>query len=357
MKIAILYSGGTIGSIGTPLSPMNRDVFVKAFDRYILPIVHTELSELVVEFLAYDTTIDSTDIVPLDWCDMMDSIVDSYHDYDGFVLLHGTDTMSYTASMLSHIFARVEGVDVSKPIVLTGSQLPLFVGDDVDGLKIRYRTDALNNILGAITTIAHSINGVSIFFDNILLRGDKAIKIDSGSYSAFVTPSYPLLATYGIEYNILQPNTDNSTIDIDNLKIELNHIKANIQNINIVELVANPANPNTLSKSIESYIEQKVDGIILSSYGAGNFPSGNGMLIESLSKAIVNGIIVLNSSQVMRANVDSSIYSAGSWLGDIGVCDTHDMTKEAIYTKLMYLLSLRDYKKLDNSEIKKLILK
>lgn len=333
MNIAILYTGGTIGSYGTPLSPMGLERFCEMFCTHILQILQKKHQDIQIDFLPFDRAIDSTDLVPTDWCDILDTILLSYDRYDGFVILHGTDTMAYTSSMLSFMTTDITTLQrLQKPIILTGAMYPLFCSDSTCD------THSLDNICGAIDSIYRVNSGVYLYFANTLYIGTKVYKHNSTTINAF-------------RGKIVDGVKNATYTTVLTIQDQLNTIKKSITNINILSIYPHTYNSNIISKIITSYIDYDVDAIILHSFGNGNFPYSNDNE-NSLKKAIQKGIYVLNSTQLQEAYIDSTIYKAGSWLSNIGVIDTQNMTQITSYTKMLYLLSLKTKK----DDIKRLLL-
>jgi L-asparaginase len=322
MKIAIIYTGGTIGCNGSPLEPMSKNEFKRLFD------IHIDIN---VDFLDFADTIDSTDIKPQQWCDIAQSIIDHYTNYDSFVVLHGTDTISYSLAMVSFILQ-----DIDKPIIFSASQYPLFKGDNLN-----QDSDGYSNLIGAIKSCQKDIKGVNLYFANKLLKGTKVIKTNSYDYDAFSTPSHKeVVKTTKFDKNYKEK--------IAKIKEKNIYLKNSIKNTKVAIFKAFVAQKEMLDTLLDTTLSC-VDGIVLLSFGAGNFPNKK-YIFEKYKD-----IIVLNSSQVLDAKVDSSIYSSGSWLRDIKACDTLHMSYITAYVKLVYLLSLKDYYNYSKDDIKRLI--
>ena len=389
IKLAILYTGGTIGCVGTPLAPLNTEAFKQAFLKLIVPVVQTRYPTCEFEFIRFysganDKTLDSTNLQPNDWCQMASSILTYYADYDGFIILHGTDTMAWSASALSFLLTGLNSqgqvnAALSKPVVFTGSQLPLFHQNLKNEFTLRFNTDALQNICGAVNAVYSGINEVALYFNDSLLRGNRCIKTNANSFNAFSSPNYPLLAKQGIEFSLatayLHPKENDFTFSLDNplvhsaLKKQLAYISQHINNTRVIPFSAFPAsyadNDNLLASMLEACIEQGIDGLILESYGNGNFPAGNittpekGAVYQCLKKARQQGIVIVDCTQVLAGNVNFKTYAAGSWLADkdIAAIEALDMSAIASFCKLIYLLTLKDYHHWDIEKIATLMLK
>lgn len=261
----------------------------------------------------YDNLIDSSDMDPSDWQRIADDISDNYDKYDGFIILHGTDTMAYTASALSFMLE-----DLSKPVIVTGSQIPL----------AELRSDGQVNLLNALYVAAnYPIAEVGLFFNNRLLRGNRSRKVDADGFSAFDSPNFPPLLEAGINIRVKAGSlakAPNNTIKVSNVKA---------QPIGMVSLY-----PGIAPEVIKNTLQQPVNALILLSYGVGNAPQ-NPELIAQLKYAKSRQIPVLNCTQCMRGRVNMGGYATGHGLREVGVLSGSDMTPEAALAKLHYLLS------------------
>ena len=209
MRICVINTGGTIACTGSPLAPMSAGQFAQAAQQLLGPSLAASLQGVTVHFdtvLRFSDdgpgTLDSTDLRPRDWCRMAARLLDLYDDHDGFVILHGTDTMDYSAAALSFLLNVADGrgrarATLSKPVILTGSQLPLFV-QTADGLALNAASDALGNLAGALSTARLHLPEVALFFDGRLLRGNRALKSSTTEFAGFDSPHLPPLAHAGI---------------------------------------------------------------------------------------------------------------------------------------------------------------
>ncbi|MDR2836671.1 MAG: type I asparaginase [Bacteroidales bacterium] len=323
-KILIIYTGGTIGMIkqNGVLVPFNIENLLSK-----IPL----LSEFPAEIftVSLDKPIDSSNANIDFWIKIVDIISINYENYDGFIILHGSDTMAYTASALSFMFA-----NLTKPVILTGSQLPI-------GL---IRTDGRENLIASLELACKTKNDekaliqeVCIYFESKLFRGNRTTKYSAEKFDAFFSPNFPLLAKVGTKIDIKVENL--LYPEKENIKIHKNFSS------DIVILKLFPGISRNTVKAITEIPELK--GIILETFGAGNAPED---ILDFLKIAIDNGIIIFNVTQCMNGKVEN-IYAVGENLANIGVVSGKDITTEAALTKMMYLFG----NNFSNNEIKKLL--
>ena len=333
-SVLIIYTGGTIGMVNDPatgaLCPFNFEQIAKAvpeirefgfsIDSYTLPEI-----------------IDSSDLKPTVWADLCRIILDKYDQYSGFVILHGTDTMAYSAAALSFMLN-----GLTKPVVFTGSQLPIGT----------IRTDGRENLIAALEIAAATIEGkavvpeVCILFGAKLFRGNRTTKINAESFDAFQSFNYPPLAEIGIHihYNY-------GAIDYTPRTEPISAFTKMNTNIAILQLF-----PGIRSELIDAVIQTPgLRGLILETYGSGNAPTDR-CFLEKIKEASQKGIIIYNVTQCQGGTVEMGRYETSRELLNYGVSSVYDITMEAAVCKMMHLLEkyndANEIKKYLNSSIK-----
>ena len=316
-KVCILYTGGTIGMIPTDkgLSP-KKGVLAEELDSIRDLSADSMPAWDLIEF---DPLLDSSNITHREWNLIADTILELYDHYDGFVVLHGTDTMAYSASALSFM---LEGLD--KPVVFTGSQIPL----------CELRSDGDDNIVAAVMIAGEGVvKEVSLYFSNVLIRGTRATKVSSDGFIAFESPNLPPLATVGIDinynYDLLRDIAHSETAGSS---LSVSHIKD--LSIGVIKLF-----PGINFNLFAPVATEGADGLILETFGAGNIPSNNDSLPEVIKSAIDHGTTVVVCTQCPQGSVHLGAYETGAALKRAGVISGTDMTTEAAVTKLSWLLS------------------
>lgn len=315
-EILLIYTGGTIGMV--------KDFETGAlkafdFDQLLDKIPELYLLDCGISTFSFEQPIDSSDMNPEYWVYIAEIIEKNYHNYDGFVILHGSDTMSYTASALSFMLR-----NLSKPVILTGSQLP--IGD--------LRTDAKENLITAIQIASlreddqPAINEVCLYFEYKLYRGNRTTKISAEHFNAFISPNIRHLAESGVHLKI------NKTMLLKNNQDAFYVHKKLNPNVCVLKIF-----PGISRLVLESILRiPGLGGIVLETYGAGNAPTEK-WFIQSLENAIERGVKIVNVTQCWGGSVDMNKYENGIALKKIGVVSGHDITTESAITKMMVLLS------------------
>ncbi len=315
-RILMIYTGGTIGMISDPSSGALKPLNFKDIEREI-PALRT--LNVDISYLAPDRPIDSSDVTPADWSRLAATIQTNYDRFDGFVVLHGTDTMAWTASALSFMFE-----NLSKPVVFTGSQIPIGV----------LRTDGRENLVTSVEIAAArrpdgsaQVPEVSIYFQNRLFRANRTTKWSAEQLNAFTSENFPPLAEVGvaIHYADIAPFIAPSR--------EALRISSSLcPDVSVVRLF-----PGLSRKNLQTSLSvPDLRGVVLQTFGAGNTPTSP-WFFDTLSDAISRGIVILNVTQCIAGSV-SPLYESAIRLAQIGVISGRDITLEAALTKLMYVL-------------------
>lgn len=315
-KVLLLYTGGTIGMVydesGKHLVPFD-------FEQIIAKVPELQQFNIMLTVLSLNEPIDSSNISIDHWLELAHIIEEHYEFYDGFVILHGTDTMAYTASALSFLLE-----NLGKPVILTGAQVPIG----------KIRTDARENLITALEIAAAGSAGskirvpeVAIYFDNVLLRGNRSKKVESSHFDAFKSGNYPPLAIAGIDLEFEPTHLLPKPVDpfkihrrLDN-RVAILKLFPGISEMVVRCLLTSP----------------QLKGLVLETYGAGNAPTEKWFL-ELLREALQNGLVILNVSQCDEGNVNQGLYETSRYLEEMGVIGAADITTEAAITKLMFVL-------------------
>lgn len=312
-SVLIIYTGGTLGMVHDSTGSLIPFDFASILDH--VPSLRQLGLNLTV--IAFEKPIDSSDIKPENWVEIGQIIKDNYKDYDGFVVLHGTDTMAFTASAMSFMLENLQ-----KPVIFTGAQLPIS----------SLRSDARENLITALE-IASSKAGVvvpevCIYFDYVLLRGNRSKKVESLHFDAFESENYPQLAESGVMINFNQTNI----LTVDKDKSLIFHERFD-RNVAILKLY-----PGITKEVVSALLSvDGLKGVIMETFGAGNAPTDS-WFIEELKKARKKGIIIINVSQCPGGRVIQGRYGTSTQLEAMDIIEGADLTLEAAITKLMLLL-------------------
>lgn len=332
-SILLIYTGGTIG-----MKQDASDLTLKPFDfsQILDEVPELKKFALKVDSYTFDPLIDSSDVEPVFWQRLAELISGKYDDYDGFIVLHGTDTMAYSASALSFM---LDGL--TKPVIFTGSQLPIGVP----------RTDGKENIISAVEIAsAKDADGhamvpeVCIFFNSYLIRGNRAVKVSSEDFRAFRSPNLPALAEAGIS---IRYNTDLIRHPLDWYQSLGVNTKLDTR-VSILKI--HPGITPQVVRDILLGAETRA--VIIETYGSGNAPSRQWFL-DAVGEACRQGKVLVNVTQCLSGKVDMGIYANGKALQEAGVVCGYDSTTEAALGKLFYLLG----KSSDNEWVKAMMTK
>ncbi|MCP4522335.1 MAG: asparaginase [Cytophagales bacterium] len=310
-SVLVIYTGGTIGmKLGTD----EKSLVPFDFEEILNHVPELSLLPINITVFELSTLLDSSNISPEDWLNLVEIIEKQYEKYDGFLILHGTDTMAYSASALSFLLA-----GLSKSIIFTGAQLPIGA----------LRNDAKENLLTSfeLLTSPKSPHEVCIYFRGVLLRGNRATKVQTNYFDAFASDNYPSLAKVGVnidyspKYYFSKPN--------GKLKV-YKELEKSVMVLKLFPAITEPIFRNILFRS-------NIKGLVLESFGAGNIMTKKWFL-DCLQEAVEQEILIYNISQCQGGKVLQGYYETSQFLDEIGVINGGDCTTEAALTKLMFVL-------------------
>lgn len=325
-QILIINTGGTISAIKSKRGYEPALGYVQSALAQIPALNHLEMPAYQIK--EYQPLLDSSNMTVSDWNRIANDIAENYHNFDGFIVFHGTDTMAYTASALSFMLE-----NLAKPVIVTGSQIPLS----------EVRNDAIDNVITSLWLCAHQpLNEVCIYFNQKLLRGNRAQKISTQRFDAFDSPNFPHLAKIGIDIELQKE----LLLAAPNRAFQLQTISPQcIANFRLF--------PGFATKVLDYILQEPLRGLILETYGAGNAQNNDPHFLKLLKEACDRGVVIVNCSQCQQGRVEMSQYATGYTLKLAGLISGQDMTPEAAHCKLLYLFS----KNLDTQQVKTLMAK
>ena len=323
-NILIINTGGTISSVKTNHGYEPAQGYVASELAKIPALSHPDMPNYTIK--EYQPLLDSSNMTVSEWNRIAADIAAEYVHFDGFVIFHGTDTMAYTASALSFM---LENLD--KAVILTGSQIPLS----------EVRNDAVDNVITSLWLSAHQpIKEVCIYFNQHLLRGNRAQKVSAQAFNAFDSPNFAHLATIGITIELNKNLLLTPTKGPFHLQTISPHFIANFRLF-----------PGFATDVLAYILQQPLRGLVLETYGSGNAQNNDVRFLHLLEDACRRGVVIVNCSQCQHGRVEMNQYATGYTLKQAGLISGHDMTPEAAHCKLLYLLS----KYSDVAEIKALM--
>lgn len=313
-SVYIAYVGGTIGMVKTPSGYQPAAGYLRQQMEAMPELQDERMPRFVIH--EYTPLLDSSNMTPADWLEIAQDITDHYDQYDGFVVLHGTDTMAYTASALSFLLQ-----NLGKTVIVTGSQIPL----------VEMRNDARPNLIDSLLIASsYAIPEVCLYFNTKLFRGNRTVKVNASGFNAFDSPNYPPLGTVGVD-----------------ISIDPTHVLPHpAEPFRFARLTSQPQVgqirlfPGISVDVVKNLLQPPIQGVILETFGAGNAPDKDQAFLDAIKAAVDRGVIVVSCTQCLYGTVDLDAYATGSALKACGVINGYDMTAESALTKLYTLFGL-----------------
>jgi len=314
-RVYIAYTGGTIGMRRTSDGYSPEPGYLQQ-QLDAMPELHHDSMPLVT-INEYAPLLDSSNMTPREWVKIAHDVADHYDDYDGFLVLHGTDTMAYTASALPFMLN-----GLAKPVIITGSQIPL----------CEVRNDARENLITSLLIASsYDVPEVCLYFGGKLLRGCRAVKVSADGFAAFDSPNFPPLGTVGIDIEINGPFVRRASAQ-----------KLVVEEFGSPVVSALRLFPGISPELVRNVLRAPLQGLVLEAYGVGNGPDANLDFLNALTEATARGVVIVDCTQCLEGTVNLTEYTAGTALARAGIISGFDMTAEAALAKLYYLFSRGD---------------
>jgi L-asparaginase len=315
-RVYIVYTGGTIGMKRTRSGYVPASGYLQSQMSEMPELRHESMPSYTIH--EYEPLLDSSNMTPAEWVKIARDVESNYDRYDGFVVLHGTDTMAYTASALPFLLGPTQG-GIRKPVIITGSQIPL----------CEIRNDARENLITSLMLAAnYAIPEVCLYFGGKLLRGCRSTKVSADGFAAFDSPNFPPLGTVGIDievnWDLVRPARGPKKIAVPELKRPV---------VSALRLF-----PGISPELVRNVLRPPLQGLVLEAYGVGNGPDQDRAFIDALREATDRGVVIVDCTQCLSGTVDLHEYATGSAMARAGVISGFDMTAEAALAKLYVLL-------------------